>query len=40
MHSSGNGMCIYWDRRILGNMPNDMRERIIKVAFEAAIRLN
>ena len=29
-----------WDRRILENMPNDMRERIIKVAFEAVIRLN
>lgn len=28
-----------WDKRILGNMPNDLRERILKVALEAAIRL-
>lgn len=28
-----------WDKRILGNMPNDIRERILKVALEAAIRL-
>ncbi len=29
-----------WDRRILGNMPDDMRERIIKIAFETALRLD
>ncbi len=29
-----------WDRRILGNMPTDMRERIIRIAFETALRLN
>ncbi|MEA4822994.1 MAG: nucleoside phosphorylase [Clostridiaceae bacterium] len=28
-----------WDQRILGNMPEDMRERILKVALETAIRL-
>lgn len=28
-----------WDKRILGNMPNHMRERILKVALEAVIRL-
>lgn len=28
-----------WDKRLLGNMPNDMRERILKVALETAIRL-
>ena len=28
-----------WDRRILGNMPEDLRERIMKVALETAIRL-
>ncbi len=29
-----------WDKRILGNMPNDMRERILKIALETAVRLN
>ncbi|MBR4069455.1 MAG: nucleoside phosphorylase [Clostridia bacterium] len=28
-----------WDKRILGNMPADMRERILLVAIEAATRL-
>lgn len=28
-----------WDMRILGNMPQDMRERIFRIALEAAIRL-
>ncbi len=28
-----------WDSRILGRMPDDMRERIMKIAIEAAIRL-
>lgn len=28
-----------WDSRILGKMPEDMRERIFKVAIETAIRL-
>lgn len=28
-----------WNRRILGNMPNDMRERILTVAFEIATKL-
>ncbi len=28
-----------WDKRILGNMPNDMRERILTVAFESATKL-
>lgn len=28
-----------WDKRILGNMPNDLRERILTVAFETAIKL-
>ena len=28
-----------WDKRILGNMPADLRERILMVAIEAAIRL-
>lgn len=28
-----------WDKRLLGNMPNDMRERILKIALETAIRL-
>lgn len=28
-----------WDKRILGNMPTDLRERILSVAIEAAIRL-
>ncbi len=28
-----------WDKRILGNMPGDMRERILTVAFETAVRL-
>lgn len=28
-----------WDKRILGNMPADMRERILSVAVETAIRL-
>lgn len=29
-----------WDKRILGNMPDDMRERLVKIAFETAIRLS
>jgi len=29
-----------WDKRILGNMPDDMRERILKIALEAAVRLD
>ena len=28
-----------WDSRILGKMPDDLRERILKVALETAIRL-
>ena len=28
-----------WDSRILGKMPNDMRERILKIAIETAVRL-
>ena len=28
-----------WDTRILGNMPDDMRERILRVALETAIRI-
>ncbi len=28
-----------WDKRILGNMPNDMRERILMVALEIASKL-
>lgn len=28
-----------WDKRILGNMPADLRERILSVAIEAASRL-
>ena len=28
-----------WDKRILGNMPDTMRERILRVALEAAARL-
>lgn len=28
-----------WDKRILGNMPDDLRERILIVAMETAIRL-
>ncbi len=28
-----------WNKRILGNMPSDMRERILTVAFEIAMKL-
>ena len=28
-----------WDKRMLGNMPGDMRQRILKVAIEAAVRI-
>ena len=28
-----------WDTRILGNMPTDLRERILRVALETAVRL-
>lgn len=28
-----------WDKRILGNTPNTMREKILKIALETAIRL-
>lgn len=28
-----------WDKRILGNMPEDMKERILMVAIEVAVRL-
>lgn len=28
-----------WDQRLLGNMSGDMRERLLGIAFEAAIRL-
>lgn len=28
-----------WDKRMLGNMPSDMRERILVVAIEAAYRI-
>ena len=28
-----------WDTRILGNMPDDMRERVLRVALETAARL-
>ena len=28
-----------WDARILGNMPDDMRERILRVALETAVRI-
>lgn len=29
-----------WDKRMLGNMPTDLRERILVVAIEAAFRLH
>ena len=29
-----------WDRRMLGNMPEDMRQRILTVALNAAAKLN
>ncbi len=32
-----DGEC--WDRRILGNVPADIRERIFKIALETAIRI-
>lgn len=28
-----------WDKRVLGNMPSDLRERILLVAIEVAVRL-
>lgn len=28
-----------WDKRVLGNMPNDLRERILLVAIEVSVRL-
>ncbi len=28
-----------WDKRVLGSMPADMRERIFRIALEAAVRL-
>ena len=28
-----------WDKRILGNMPNTMRQKLLKIALETAIRL-
>lgn len=28
-----------WDKRILGNMPDTLRERLLKIALETAIRL-
>ena len=28
-----------WDKKILGNMPNTMREKLLKIALETAIRL-
>lgn len=28
-----------WDKRIMGNMPTDLRERILSIAIEAATRL-
>lgn len=30
----------HWDKRMLGNMPADMRERILTVALNVAVRLN
>lgn len=30
----------HWDRRLMGNMPADMRERILLVALNAAAKLN
>ena len=39
LYTADNLDCEEWEARLLGNLPDDFRERYIKIAFEVASRL-
>jgi Uridine phosphorylase len=39
LYTADNLDCSQWESRFLGNLPEDIRERYVKIAFEVAIRL-
>jgi len=39
LYTADNLDCKEWEARLLGNLPDDFRERYTKIAFEVAIRL-
>jgi len=39
LYTEDNLDCKEWEQRLLGNMPDDMREKYIRIALEVAIRL-
>ena len=39
LYTADNLDCEQWEARLLGNMPDDFRERYARIAFEVAIRL-
>jgi len=38
-NTSDNLDCKEWEARLLGNMPQDIREKYVKIALEVSIRL-
>ena len=39
LYTADNLDCAEWEARMFGNLPDDYRERYIKIAFEIAARL-
>jgi hypothetical protein len=39
LYTADNLDCIEWEPRLLGNMPQDIREKYVRIALEVAIRL-
>lgn len=39
LYTADNLDCLEWEPRLLGNLPDDFRERYVKIAFEIAVRL-
>ena len=39
LYTADNLDCKEWEARLLGNLPDDYRERYIRIAFEIAAKL-
>lgn len=39
LYTADNLDCTQWEPRLLGNMPENMRERFVNIAFEVALRI-
>jgi len=39
LYTADNLDCVHWESRLLGNMPDDFRDRYARIAFEIAVRL-